>query len=80
LDQEASEDEVYRASNSAAAAKNETVHPLSYEANKHLVSKANRYRETLEQARESDGIVRTKLDECEESIFLLSLDEVTIHT
>ena len=35
----------------------------SYEANRHLTSKASRYRETLDQAQESDEVVRGKMDE-----------------
>lgn len=70
LDQEAEEDEEFRV-------ENPTDQSPSHEANSDLVGKAQRYREILEQASESDEIVRTKWDEWETNITELTWDEVT---
>jgi len=69
LDNEASEDE--------AARKDHPLNRLkSHEANIELIDKANRYRDILSQAAESDESVRLKWDEWEQSIIELTLDEV----
>jgi len=69
LDNEASEDE--------AARKDYPLNRLkSHKANIELIDKANRYRDILSQAAESDESVRLKWDEWEQSIVELTLDEV----
>lgn len=69
MDNEASEDE--------AARKDHGLNRLkSHEANVELIEKANRYRDILTQAADSDELVRQKWDEWEESISELTLDEV----
>ncbi|PPQ95240.1 hypothetical protein CVT26_014931 [Gymnopilus dilepis] len=71
LDSEASEDE--------AARKDHGLNRLkSHEANVELIEKANRYRDILTQAADSDELVRQKWDEWEESISELTLDEATL--
>ncbi|PFH52959.1 hypothetical protein AMATHDRAFT_138650 [Amanita thiersii Skay4041] len=68
LDNEASEDE--------AARKQITLNRLpSYEANVKLVEKQKRYRSLLNQAAESDELVRQKWDEWEQNITELTWNE-----
>ncbi|KAI9061298.1 pH-response regulator [Trametes sanguinea] len=72
LDQEADEDEVLREHD-----------PLpdrlpSVEANKELVSRAQQFRTVLEQARESDALVRQKWEEWEEAIAQLTWSETDL--
>lgn len=69
LDAEASEDEAARHEIPLSRLK-------SYEANVELIQKAERYRNILSQAAESDESVRQKWDEWEECISELTLDEV----
>ena len=69
LDQEAEEDEQFRSERS-------TNRLSSHEANQDLVGKAAKYRGVLEQASQSDEIVRTKWDEWETNITELTWDEV----
>lgn len=70
LDQEAEEDE--------ALPKEASGHRVpSSEANKELVSKAERYRQILEEAADSDEVVRGKWDEWERNITELTWDKVT---
>jgi programmed cell death 6-interacting protein len=69
LDNEASEDE--------AARKAKRINrPPSHEANLDLVEKERKYRAILDQAAESDELVRNKWDEWEASIVELTWDEV----
>ncbi|KAF9563243.1 BRO1-domain-containing protein [Agrocybe pediades] len=68
LDSEASEDEAARKETRLARLK-------SHEANVELIEKANRYRDILSQAAESDESVRQKWDEWEECIIELTWDE-----
>jgi programmed cell death 6-interacting protein len=69
LDSEASEDEAARSSK-----------PLkrqpSHVANQELTNKGKRYRRILEQAQDSDELVRRKWDENETNIRSLTWDEV----
>ncbi|OSD06599.1 BRO1-domain-containing protein [Trametes coccinea BRFM310] len=72
LDQEADEDEVLR-----------ERHPMSdrlpsVEANKELVSRAQQFRTVLEQARESDALVRQKWEEWEDTIAQLTWSEADL--
>ncbi|KAH9942761.1 pH-response regulator [Amylocystis lapponica] len=71
LDQEAEEDEALR-----------TEHPVdrppSHDANGELIGKAERYRHILEQAGESDALVRHKWDEWEKNIVELAWDEAEL--
>ena len=72
LDQEADEDEAFR-----------QVHPTaerlsSHEANKELIEKEQRYRAVLQQARDSDELVRQKWEEWEENISQLTWTEVSL--
>ena len=69
LDQEASEDEKQRGV---------VDRPPSYEANEELTGKAARYRQILEQAAESDAVVRKRWDEWEPNIVELTWDEVGV--
>ncbi|KAH8092591.1 pH-response regulator [Cristinia sonorae] len=71
MDQEAEEDEQFRA-------ENPTARLPSHEANQELVAKAQRYRGVLDQANESDEIVRTKWDEWETNISELTWDEADL--
>ncbi|THH30031.1 hypothetical protein EUX98_g4157 [Antrodiella citrinella] len=73
LDQEAEEDEQARADFA-------TDRLPSHEANQDLVSKAERFRGVLDQAGESDEIVRTKWDEWETNITELTWDEADLET
>ncbi|KAI0034549.1 BRO1-domain-containing protein [Vararia minispora EC-137] len=70
LDQEASEDEKHRHELPQRAP--------SHEANEELTRKAGRYRSILEQAAESDAVVRTRWEEWEEHITALTWDEATL--
>jgi len=69
LDQEASEDEQLRGSTP-------TQRLPSYQANEQLTSKAERYRNVLNQAAESDAVIRQRWDEWEKCIAQLTWDEV----
>ena len=80
LDQEASEDEAFRARSPVAKSKRFSQHLPSHKANLHLTSKSTRYRETLDQATESDAMVVRKMDEVEDDVYLLSLDNVSLCT
>ncbi|KAI0359835.1 BRO1-domain-containing protein [Trametes cingulata] len=73
LDQEADEDETLR----------EGSRPIpdrlpSLEANRDLVAKQQQYRTVLDQARESDALVRQKWEEWEESITQLTWPEAEL--
>jgi programmed cell death 6-interacting protein len=69
LDTEASEDE--------AARRNNLINrPPSHEANHELVEKQLRYHQILDQAAESDELVRSKWDEWERNITELTWEEV----
>ena len=70
LDQEASEDESFR---------NETPTSRlpSHEANADLIEKEQRYRNILEQAADSDAVIRQRWDEWERPITELTWDEVS---
>ncbi|KAI0925777.1 hypothetical protein AcV5_008415 [Taiwanofungus camphoratus] len=68
LDQEAEEDETFRA-------EHPVDRPPSHEANREITTKANRYRTILEQASASDELVRRKWDEWENNIVELTWDE-----
>jgi programmed cell death 6-interacting protein len=69
LDQEASEDEQLR--------RTTLTHRLpSHQANGQLTSKAERYRNILHQAAESDAVIRQRWDEWEKCIIQLTWDEV----
>jgi len=69
LDQEASEDEQFRRNTS-----NQRL--PSHQANEQLTSKAERYRNILNQAAESDAVIRQRWDEWEKSIVQLTWDDV----
>lgn len=69
LDQEASEDERFRRSTP-------TERPPSHQANEQLTSKAERYRNILDQAAESDAVIKQRWDEWEKCIAQLTWDEV----
>jgi programmed cell death 6-interacting protein len=69
LDQEASEDEQVRRSTP-----NERL--PSHQANEQLTSKAERYRNILNQAAESDAVIRQRWEEWEKCIVQLTWDEV----
>lgn len=71
LDQEADEDEALRDSAGAIPER-----ALSLEANRDLVAKEHQYRTVLEQATESDALVRKKWEEWEDSITQLTWPEV----
>ncbi|KAJ2922412.1 hypothetical protein H1R20_g14677, partial [Candolleomyces eurysporus] len=71
LDNEASEDEASRKEYSISR-------PPSHEANIELTDKAARYRQILDQAKESDESVRQKWYEWEEHIRQLTEDEETL--
>lgn len=72
LDGEASEDE-------AARKENRIDRVPSHEANRELTDRERSYRGILEQASESDEIVRNKWDEWEPNIVELTWDEVRMH-
>ena len=72
LDQEADEDEAFRESHP------DMDRPPSHEANTELIEKAERYRAILQQAGESDELVRQKWEEWEENITQLTWPEVGI--
>ena len=69
LDQEASEDEHLRRSQP-------TQRLPSHQANEKIISKAERYRKILNEAAESDAVVRQRWDEWEKCIVQLTWDEV----
>jgi programmed cell death 6-interacting protein len=69
LDQEASEDEQLRRGTP-------TQRPPSHQANEQLTSKAEHYRNILDQAAESDAVIQQRWDEWEKSIARLTWDEV----
>ena len=69
MDNEASEDE-------AARKEFPLARPSSHEANAEFIEKANRYRNILAEASESDEHIRQKWDEWEENVAELTLDEV----
>ena len=52
----------------------------SAEANKELVAKATRYRQILDEAAQSDEVVRGKWDDWEQNITELTWSEVTFHS
>jgi len=68
LDQEAEEDEAMRTEHSAERVP-------SHEVNREFIEKAQRYRNILGQAAESDEVVRSKWDEWERNITELTWDE-----
>lgn len=69
LDQEAEEDESFRADHS--------INRLpSHEVNEELTGKGQRYGQVLDQAADSDQLVRQKWDEWENNIVELTWDEV----
>ena len=70
LDQEADEDENFRESHP------DTERALSHEANRELIEKEQRYRAILQQAQDSDEVVRQKWEEWEENIIQLTWTEV----
>ncbi len=69
LDQEASEDEQLRRSQP-------TLRLPSHQANEKLISKAERYRNILNEAAESDAVVGQRWEEWEKCIVQLTWDEV----
>ncbi|KAF9820903.1 hypothetical protein IEO21_01130 [Rhodonia placenta] len=71
LDQEAEEDETFRVEHSADRTP-------SQDTNTELIAKAQRYRNILEQASESDDLVRQKWDEWEKNIIELTWDEAQL--
>ncbi|KAH9058360.1 pH-response regulator [Lactarius vividus] len=71
LDQEASEDEQLRRSQP-------TQRLPSHQANEKLISKAERYRKILNEAAESDAVVRQRWDEWEKCIVQLTWDETRL--
>ncbi len=73
LDQEAEEDEAFRDSHPVSE------RPPSYLANTDLVGKEQRYRAVLQQARDSDELVRRKFEEWEENINQMTWSEVGPH-
>ncbi|RDX57268.1 pH-response regulator [Lentinus brumalis] len=72
LDQEADEDEAFRGSHSGAA------RLPSHEANKELIEKAEKYRAILQQAGDSDELVRQKWEEWEDNINQLTWSEADL--
>ncbi|KAI0001514.1 BRO1-like domain-containing protein [Russula compacta] len=71
LDQEASEDEQLR--------RNTPTQRLpSHQANEQLTSKAERYRNILDQAAESDAVIRQRWEEWEKCIVQLTWDEAKL--
>lgn len=74
LDQEANEDEAGRERDPRLA---DTL-PASHQANGHLVTQGEQYRQTLQQAKKSDLDVRHKWDEWETLIGLLAEGEVSV--
>lgn len=71
LDQEADEDEAFRESHP------DLDRPASYEANRDLIVKEQRFRTVLQQACDSDEVVRQKWDEWGENITQLTWPEVS---
>ena len=69
MDQEAEEDEVFQV-------EAPSVRPSSPEANQDLVAKAQRYKGILDNAVQSDAIVREKWDEWERFIMQLTWSNV----
>jgi programmed cell death 6-interacting protein len=76
LDQEAIEDETFRASHPITAGNHSREHPPSHEANIHLINKSKTYRESLNKALESNANISDKIDEYDDDISLLSLPQV----
>ncbi|KAI0313744.1 BRO1-domain-containing protein [Amylostereum chailletii] len=72
LDQEASEDEKQRRADAPVQRQ------PSHEANEELTNKAARYRSILEQAAESDGVVRKRWEDWEPHIVELTWDEAVL--
>lgn len=72
LDQEASEDEQLRQTNQP------TQRLPSHQANEKLISKAERYRKIINEAAESDAVVRQRWDEWEKCIVQLTWDETKL--
>ena len=68
LDQEAEEDEVFQEEAPSARVPSE-------QANKELVTKAQRYKQILDEAMQSDELVRDKWDEWEQNIIELTWSE-----
>ncbi|KAI0049741.1 pH-response regulator [Auriscalpium vulgare] len=71
LDEEASEDERHREGGLSQRLP-------SHQANEELTAKAERYRSILEQAAESDAVVRQRWDEWEKNIVELTWDEAAL--
>ncbi|KAI1796839.1 pH-response regulator [Ganoderma leucocontextum] len=69
LDQEAEEDEAFRETHPVSE------RPPSHQANTDLVGKEQRYRTVLQQARDSDELVRQKWEQWEENISQLTWSE-----
>lgn len=72
LDQEADEDELFR-ENQAASER-----LPSHEANKDLIEREQRYRAVIQQAKDSDELVRHKWEEWEDNITQLTWSEVSL--
>jgi programmed cell death 6-interacting protein len=73
LDQEAEDDEVLQSEAQGSRIP-------SYEANKDLIMKAERYRHVLEEAAEKDEFVRDQWENWEENISQLTWSEVGVRT
>ncbi|KAI0367789.1 BRO1-domain-containing protein [Pilatotrama ljubarskyi] len=73
LDQEADEDEALRQGERQISDRQPSI-----EANRDLVAKQQQYRAVLEQARESDALVRQKWEEWEESVTQLTWPEAEL--
>ena len=71
LDQEAEDDETFRKSHPGIE------HAASHEANRELIEKERRYRAVLQQAHDSDEVVRQKWEEWQENIDQLTWTEVS---
>ncbi|KAI0671768.1 BRO1-domain-containing protein [Trametes maxima] len=69
LDQEVDEDETLRENRPGLE------RPPSLEANRELITREQQYRKVLEQAQDSDSLVRTKWEEWEDSITQLTWPE-----
>lgn len=74
MDAEATEDEQYR----EAFKEDEWTRPPSHEANWELTDQATRYRDVLERAGQSDGVVEDKWAEWEDRVKVLGWDEVGV--
>ncbi|KAH9945162.1 pH-response regulator [Epithele typhae] len=71
LDHEADEDEAFREGHP------DVERPASHEANTELVQKEQRYRAVLQQARDSDELVRQKWEQWEDNIVQLTWTEAS---